>query len=114
MFVMFTATAPLNKALEFTKAFLKTVETPRPPHLRSRGVYATYGDEGYKWYNIIEIDDEHISEGLAELMKRTVPFDSIGGLKIKMENLISMRDATELTMGLSEIYARGAISLSRK
>ena len=114
MFFMFTVTAPLDKGTEVTKAFLKAVETPPPPYLRSLGVYATYGDEGYKWYNIVEIDDEHVSEGLAELMKRTVPFDDIEGLKIQMENLISMRAAIELQMELRKIYERGEISLSKE
>jgi len=111
---MFTVTAPLDKGTEVAKTFLKAVETPPPPYLRSLGVYATYGDKGYKWYNIIEIDDEYISEGLAELMKRTVPFDDIEGLNIEMENLISMRAAIELQTELGKIYARGEISLSKE
>jgi hypothetical protein len=96
LLLMFTVTAPLNKGVEVTKTFLKAVETPPPPYLRSRGVYATYDDEGYKWYNIVEIDDKHVSEGLTELMKRTVPFDSIDGLRIRMEILTSMRAASKV------------------
>jgi hypothetical protein len=107
VFYMFIATAPLNKGTEVAKAFLKAVETPPPPYLKSLGVYATYGDEGYKWYNLVEIDDDHTAEGLSELMKRTIPFDDVEGLKIKMENLISMRDSIELQMELSKVYARG-------
>ena len=109
MFYMFVATAPLNKGSEVASAFMKAVETPPPPYLKSRGVYVTYGDEGYKWYNLVEIDDEHTSEGLDELMKRTIPFDDIEGLKIKMENLISMRDAIELQIDLSRIIKRGEV-----
>ena len=93
---MFIVTTPLDKGIEVTKTFLKAVETPPPPYLRSRGVYTTYGDEGYKWYNIIEIDDKHISEGFTEMMKRTIPFDGIEGLKIKVEILESMRAAIEV------------------
>jgi len=93
---MFIVTAPLNKGIEVTKTFLKAVETPPPPYLRSRGVYTTYDDEGYRWYNIVEIDDQHVAEGFTELMKRTVPFDGIEGLKIKMEILTSMRTAVEI------------------
>jgi len=114
MFFMFTVTAPLGKGTEVAKTFLKAVKTPPPPYLKSLGVYATYGDEGYKWYNIVQIDDEHVSEGLDELMKRTVPFDDIEGLKIQMENLISMRAAIELQTELGKIYARGEISLSKE
>ena len=101
--IMFTMTAPLNKAIEVTKTFLKVVEKPPPPYLKSRGVYTTYGDEGYKWYNIVEIDDKHISEGLTELMRRTVPFDSIEGLKNKMEILMTGRAGTELLMELGKV-----------
>ena len=61
---MFIVTAPLAKGVEVTKTFLKAVETPPPPYLRSRGVYTTYGDDGYKWYNIVEIDDKHVSEDI--------------------------------------------------
>jgi len=114
MLFMFTVTAPLDKGGEVSKTFLKAVETPPPPYLKSLGVYVTYGGKGYKWYNIIEIDDEHVSEGLDELMKRTAPFDYIEGLKIEMENLTSMRDAIELQMELAKIYARGEISLSEE
>ena len=91
MLFMMVMTAPLNKAIEITKTFLKVVETEPPPYLKSRGVYVTYGDEGYKWYNIVEIDDKHISEGLTELMKRTVPFDDIEGVKVKLEILTRAR-----------------------
>ena len=107
MFYMFITTAPLNKGSEVAQAFLKAVETPPPPYLKSRGIYVTYGDEGYKWYNLVEIDDEHISEGLDELMKRTIPFDDVEGLKIKMESLISMRESIDLQRELSRVYARG-------
>jgi len=96
MILMFNVTAPLNKGVEVTKTFLKTVETSPPPYLRSRGVYTTYSEEGYRWYNIVEIDDVHIHEGFTELMKRTVPFDSIEGLKINMEILTPMRAAVEV------------------
>ena len=70
MIIMFNVTSPLNKGVEVTKTFLKTVETSPPPYLRSRGVYTTYSEEGYRWYNIVEIDDVHIQEGFTELMKR--------------------------------------------
>ena len=96
MFLMFTVTAPLSKGIDVTKTFLKAVETPPPPYLRSRGVYTTYGDEGYKWYNLVEVDDNKVSEGFTELMKRTVPFDGIEGLKVKVEILESMRTAVEV------------------
>ena len=107
MLYMFVVTAPLNKGVEVAQAFLKAVETPPPPYLKSRGVYVTYGDKGYKWYNLIEIDDENVTEGLTEIMERTIPFDEIEGLKIKMENLISMRDSIELQRDLIEVFARG-------
>jgi len=93
---MFIVTAPLNRGVEVTKTFLKAVETPPPSYLRSRGVYTTYGDEGYVWYNIVEIDDKHVAEGLTEVMKRTVPFDGIEGLRIKMKILTPMRTAVEV------------------
>ena len=103
MLYMMIMTAPQNKAIDVTKTFLKVVETAPPPYLKSRGVYVTYGDEGYKWYNIIEIDDKHVSEGIAELLKRTVPFDDIEGVKIKMEILSTARAAIGLAMELGRI-----------
>ena len=63
----------------------------------------TYGGKGYKYYNIVEIDDKHISEGLTELMRRTVPFDGIEGLKIKMEILATARAGIESGMELGII-----------
>ncbi len=96
VFLMFIVTAPLSKGVEVTKTFLKTIEIQPPPYLKSRGVYTTYGDDGYKWYNIVEIDDKHVSEGFDEIMKRTVPFDGIEGLKIRVEILKSMRGAVEI------------------
>ena len=91
VFLLFSVTAPLSRGAEVTKTFLETAEIQPPPYLRSRGVYTTYGDEGYKWYNIVEIDDKHVSEGFTEIMKRTVPLDGIEGLKIRVEILKSMR-----------------------
>lgn len=96
MILMFVVTSPLDKGVEVTKTFLEAVKVAPPPYLRSRGVYTTYGDEGYKWYNIVEIDDDHVAEGLSELQRRTLPFDCIEGLRIKMEILTSMREAVEV------------------
>jgi KaiC/GvpD/RAD55 family RecA-like ATPase len=96
LLLMFTVTAPLHKGIDVTRTFLKAVETPPPSYLRSRGVYTTYDEDGYKWYNIVEIDDKRVSEGLTELMKRTVPFDSIEGLRIRTEILTSMRVASKV------------------
>jgi len=103
MLFMLITTVPQNKAIELGKAFLKAVEKPPPPYLKSRGVYTAYGDEGYKYYNIVEIDDKHISEGLTELMRRTIPFDDIEGLKTRMEILVSVRAGMELQMELGRI-----------
>ena len=66
-------------------------------------MYTTYGDEGYKYYNIVEIDDKHISEGLTELMKRLVPFDDIEGLKTKMENLMTARAGIGLQIEMGRV-----------
>lgn len=103
MLCMLVTTAPQNKAIEVGKAFLKAVEKAPPPYLKSRGVYSTYGDEGYKWYNLVEIDDKHVSEGMTELMRRLVPFDDIEGLKTKMEILVSVRTGIEMLMELGRI-----------
>ena len=113
-FLLFHVTAPLNKAGDVARTFLKAVGTPPPPYLRSLGVYVTYGGKGYKWYNIVEIDDDHVPEGLNELSKRTIPFDDIEGLEIRMEYLTSMRTAIEVQMELSKIFERGSISLSKE
>jgi KaiC/GvpD/RAD55 family RecA-like ATPase len=94
--LMFIVTSPLDKGIEVTKTFLDAVKASPPPYLRSRGVYTTYGDEGYKWYNIVEIDDAHVSEGLTELHRRTVPFDCIEGLRIQMQVLTPMREAVDV------------------
>ncbi len=96
MILMFIVTSPLDKGIDVTKTFLDAVRVSPPPYLRSRGVYTTYGDEGYKWYNIVEIDDTHVSEGLTELHRRTIPFDCIEGLRIKMEVLTPMRQAVDV------------------
>ncbi|KPV61722.1 MAG: hypothetical protein AOA66_1692 [Candidatus Bathyarchaeota archaeon BA2] len=103
MLCMMIMTAPHNKAIDVAKTFLKVVETPPPPYLKSRGVYVTYGDKGHKWYNIIDIDDKHISEGITELVRRTVPFHDIEGVKIKTEVLMTARAAIELGMELGII-----------
>lgn len=113
MFLMFVVTAPVTKGSEVASAFLSVVETPPPPYLKSRGVYVTYGDEGYKWYNLVEIDDEHVSEGMDELMRRTISFDDVEGLKVKMEVVVSMRDAIKLQMDLSRIIKSGDVWLTK-
>ena len=103
MLIMVITTVPQNKAIELGKAFLKAVEKPPPPYLKSRGVYVTYADEGYKNYNIVEIDDKHVSEGFTELTRRLVPFDDIEGLKTKIEILGSVRSGIEMQMELGRI-----------
>ena len=103
MLFMLIMTAPQNKAIEIGKAFLKVVEKAPPPYLKSRGVYLTYGNGGHKWYNIVEIDDKHVSEGMTELTRRLVPFDDIEGLQTRIEILVSVRTAIGLAMEMGRM-----------
>lgn len=96
---MVTTTYPLNKATEVMETFLKIAETKPPPYLKSRGFYNTYGGKGIKAYNIVEIEGAHIAEGATELQRRLIPFNSIEGLKITFETLMTVRDSIELARG---------------
>jgi len=96
---MVTTTYPLNKATEVMETFLKVAETKPPPYLKSRGFYNCYGGKGIKSYNIVEIEDAHIAEGAAELQRRLIPFNSIEGLEITFETLMTVRESIELARG---------------
>ncbi len=100
---MVTMSAPLHKNDEVTKHFMKASQVTPPPYIKSLGVYATYGDEGYKYYNIIEIRDQNLAEGLKELIIRLMPFDNIEGFKIKIENLVKVRAGIELMRELGKL-----------
>ncbi|NVM54309.1 MAG: hypothetical protein HWN66_11460 [Candidatus Helarchaeota archaeon] len=103
MFVMITMEAPLDKAPEMTKVFLKLVQGKKSPHLKNRGVYGTHGDTGYKWYNIVEVDDANLEKGFIDMMKNLVPFDDIEGYKVKMELLMKARDAATVMMEAGKV-----------
>ncbi len=96
MRLMVTMVNPLHKVEDGIKTFLKMAETTKPQYTKSLGLYACHGDVGYKLYNIVEIDDDHISEGLTELYRNLMLYDNIEGFKVKVELLYSMRTGVEL------------------
>lgn len=96
MRLMVTMENPLSRVEDGIKTFLKMVETQKPQYVKNLGLYVCHGDIGYKLYNIVEIGDDHISEGLTELYRNLMLYDNIEGFKVKIELLYSMRTGVEL------------------
>jgi hypothetical protein len=98
MIVLVTSTWPLTKNTEVTDTFLKVATSP-PPYIKSLGNYMVMSRAVKEStnINIVEIDDEHIVEGLAELTRRSMPFFSIEGFGTTTEIIMPLRAAMELT-----------------
>jgi len=95
MLFMSTMTAPSHVNVKLAKKFIEVASEAPPPYLKSLGLYACYGGDGYKWYHIIEIDDDKVDVGMKELLKRSIPLDEIEGVKTTMEPLITVRQGFE-------------------
>jgi len=95
MFVMMTATYPLDKTVEVATRYIKDQqENPLPPFIKTVGVFVTSSlESGMKTYLIYEIEAGKEYEGLQEISRRTVQFFDIEGYRCQIEHVLSAEEA---------------------
>ena len=97
MFVVSTVIYPLDKAVEISRAFIKSTETPLPSHTTRVHVLASATEQGMKVLGIYEIDDAQVPEGIKELTRRYAElFFGIEGFKYQLEPMLTAEEAIPL------------------
>jgi len=92
------ATFPPSKGPEVGKAGMKTMQTPQPDYVKTIGQWVTCaGELGTKFYSIYEVDKEKIEEGFKWIQSSSISFESIEGMRTKVEILTPVEEAMAMT-----------------
>jgi len=88
------ATFPPNKGPEVGKAGMKAMQSPQPDYVKTIGQWVTCASElGTKFYSIYEVEKGKIEEGFKWIQSMSIPFESIEGLRTKVEILTPVEEA---------------------
>lgn len=88
------ATFPPSKGPEVGKVGMKTVQTPQPDCVKTIGQWVTCaGKVGTKFYSIYEVEKGKIEEGFKWIQSLSIPFESIEGMRTKVEILTPVEEA---------------------
>jgi hypothetical protein len=88
------ATFPPSKGSEVGKAGMKAMQMPQPDYVKTIGQWVTCaGELGTKFYNIYEVDKDKIEEGFKWIQSSSIPFESIEGMRTKVEILTPVEEA---------------------
>jgi len=93
MFFMMTETWPTKSTAAVGKIAVEVLAKAPPPHVKRLGIYIAAGGDGFKVYNLYEIEGGHVEEGIRELNKGLVPFYSVEGWKYTLEPLMTPEEA---------------------
>jgi hypothetical protein len=100
MIFMVTQWTPYNKTNEWLDTFRK-VQGKIPSFIKKWQTFAASDEEkGIKGYNLIMVEKGNADEALIEISKLLAPFWKIEGFAMKIEPILSMRDALK-TIGAS-------------
>jgi len=100
MIFMVTQWTPYNKTNEWLDIFRK-VQGKIPSFIKKWQTFAAPDEEkGIKGYNLIMVEKGNADEALIEISKLLAPFWKIEGFAMKLEPILSMRDALK-TIGAS-------------
>jgi len=88
------ATFPPSKGPEVGRAGMKAIQSPQPDFVKTIGQWVTCaGKHGTKFYSIYEIEKEKIEEGFKWIQSSTIAFESIEGMRTKLEILTPVEEA---------------------
>ena len=94
MLFLLISTFPPNKGPEIGKQGLKAVEKPVPPYVKVLGMWATCGGQlGTKFYSLYEVEKGKVEEGFKWIQLSSIPFESIEGMRSKVEILTPVEEA---------------------
>jgi len=88
------ATFPPDKGPDIGKQGLKAMEMPVPPYVKIVGRWVTCGGQvGTKFYSIYEVEKGKVEEGFKWIQSSSIPFESIEGMRSKVEILTPVEEA---------------------
>jgi len=92
------ATFPPSKGMEVGKQGLKAMEVPVPPYIKVLGRWVTCaGQVGSKFYSLYEVEKGKVEEGFKWIQSSSIPFQSIEGMRLKVEILTPVEEAMAMT-----------------
>lgn len=95
MYFMVTTKFSPNKAEDVVKVFTKTEWPEAPKYVKQRFLLSTLAKD-IKSYTLFEVDDGKIKEGLAYINLLLSKYFPVGGIKIRLEPLMTTEDALAL------------------
>jgi hypothetical protein len=99
-FVMVVSRWPLSSTDEVGKVTLEVLKKPALEYVKRREMFgAADSEDGIKSYVLLEIEDEHLNDGLKRLTEDFMEFRVVPGYTYSIETLIGAEDAFAL-MGL--------------
>ena len=92
------ATFPPSKGPEVGKIGMKALQMPQPDYVKTIGQWVTCaGKHGTKFYNIYEVEKGKIEEGFKWIQSSSIPFESIEGMRTRLEILTPIAEAMAMT-----------------
>lgn len=96
MIFIVTQWTPYNKTNEWFEIFNK-VRGSFPNYIKKWQMFATPDENrGIKGYNLIMVEKGNADEALVEISKAIAPFWKIEGFAMKIEPVMSMKDAVKV------------------
>lgn len=95
------ATFPPSKGPEVGKAGVRAMQMSQPDYVKTIGQWVTCGGElGTKFYCVYEVEKGKIEEGFKWIQSMSIPFESIEGMRVKLEILTPVEEAMAM-MGMA-------------
>jgi hypothetical protein len=92
------ATFPPSKGPEVGKIGMKVMQMPQPDYVKTIGQWVTCaGKHGTKFYSIYDVEKGKIEEGFKWIQLSSTPFESIEGMRTKLEILTPIAEAMAMT-----------------
>ena len=89
MYVMITATYPLNKQTEVTGIFCNIIESPPKPPVKHLCTLARADlKSGMKVFTIMEVEEGKECEGIQAIQQSMIPYWSVEGYKYDIELMV--------------------------
>ena len=90
MFLVTTAVFPPDKSQKTAEKYVEVAAKELPPFLkRLHALVNSNTEEGIKVLSIFEVDDANIKDGIIEITKRCVQFNSIQGFRFEIETMMA-------------------------
>ena len=93
-YVMVVGKWPLSSSDDIGKVTLEVLSKPASDFIKRREIFSTAaGEDGLKSYVLVEIEDEHLNDGLKRLAEDFIAFRVVPGYTYSFETLMGMEES---------------------